>query len=205
MSCSPFDLRDYVFGELDAAQARAVEAHGRSCAHCAQELSRLRLTETALFSLRDEEMPRRIGFVSDKVIEPRIWEARWWHAWWNAGPRLGFASAAMLSMAILAHGIMGRAPVPAPATVVTPVAQVDQAVLDQRVAAAVAKAVAEIDAEHAVRLARTVQQVEKRYSALRQEDLMTFEASFNLYNQKQKARYLSQIREAGALADGGVQ
>jgi hypothetical protein len=141
--------------------------------------------------------------VSDKVIEPRIWEARWWHAWWNAGPRLGFASAAMLSMAILAHGIMGRATVAAP--VVTPVAQVDQAVLDQRVAAAVTKAVAALDAEHAVRLAKTVQQVEKRYSALRQEDLMTFEASFNLYNQKQKARYLSQIREAGALADGGVQ
>ncbi len=208
MSCSPFDLRDYIFGELDSAQARSVEMHGRQCAACADELARLRFTETALFSLRDEEMPRRIAFVSDQVITPHIWEARWWHAWWNSAPRLGFASAAMLSMAILAHGVINR-PVasvasvsPAP-TVVT--AQVDQSVIDQKVAVAVARAVASLETQQQTRLASTVQQVEKRYSALRQEDLMTLEASFNIYNQKQKARYASMMREAGNLANGGVQ
>ncbi|MCX6605756.1 MAG: hypothetical protein NTV52_19475 [Acidobacteria bacterium] len=203
MSCSPFDLRDYVFGELDSAQARSVELHGRQCAACADELARLRITETALFSLRDEEIPRRIAFVSDQVITPHIWEARWWHAWWNSAPRLGFASAALLSMAILAHALIQRPVAPSAPAVVT--AQVDQSLIDQRVAVAVAKAVANLEAQQQTRLASTVQQVEKRYSALRQEDLMTFEASFNIYNQKQKARYASMMREAGTLANGGVQ
>ena len=205
MSCSPFDLRDYVFGELDSAQARSVETHGRQCASCADELARLRITETALFSLREEEMPRRIAFVSDQVMTPHIWEARWWHAWWNSAPRLGFASAAMLSMAILAHALIERpAAPPAPvAPVVT--AQVDQTLIDQKVAVAVAQAVANLEAQQQTRLASTVQQVDKRYSALRQEDLMTLEANFNLNNQKQKARYISLMREANAFANGGVQ
>jgi len=203
MSCSPFDLRDYVFGELDSAQARSVEMHGRQCAACADELARLRFTETALFSLRDEEMPRRIAFVSDQVIAPHIWEARWWHAWWNYAPRLGFASAAMLSMAILAHGLIQRPVSPAAPTVVA--AQVDQTLIDQRVAVAVAKVVAKLEAQQQTQLASTVRQVEQRYSALRQEDLMTLEASFNLNNQKQKARYASLMREAGNFANGGVQ
>jgi len=203
MSCSPFDLRDYVFGELDSAQARSVETHGRQCAACADELARLRFTETALFSLRDEEMPRRIAFVSDQVITPHIWEARWWHAWWNSAPRLGFASAAMLSMAILAHALIDRPAAPASPTVVT--AQVDQSVIDRKVAVAVAQAVASLEAQQQTRLASTVQQVEKRYSALRQEDLMTLEASFNLNNQKQKARYASLMREASTFANGSVQ
>ncbi len=203
MSCSPFDLRDYVFGELDSAQARSVEMHGRQCAACADELAQLRITETALFSLRDEEMPRRIAFVSDQVITPHIWEARWWQAWWNSAPRLGFASAALLSMAILAHALIQRPVAPTAPAVVT--AQVDQSLIDQRVAAAVAKAVANLDAQQQTRLASTVQQVEKRYSALRQEDLMTLEASFNLNNQKQKARYASLMREASTFANGGVQ
>ena len=203
MSCSPFDLRDYVFGELDSAQARSVEMHGRQCAACADELAQLRITETALFSLRDEEMPRRIAFVSDQVITPHIWEARWWQAWWNSAPRLGFASAALLSMAILAHALIQRPVAPTAPAVVT--AQVDQSLIDQRVAAAVAKAVANLDAQQQTRLASTVQQVEIRYSALRQEDLMTLEASFNLNNQKQKARYASLMREASTFANGAVQ
>lgn len=207
MSCSPFDLRDYVFGELDAAQTRAVEAHGRTCPACSDELSRLRLTETALFSLRDEEMPRRIAFVSDKVMEPHIWEARWWSAWWNSAPRLGFAAAAMLSTAILLHGYLSRPLAPAPTSAPTVVqAQVDQSLIDARVADAVGKAVAALETEQQLRLAKSVRQVEQRYAELRQEDLMNIEASYNLTNQKMKARYASAMRQAaGSLADGGVQ
>ncbi|MCX6589091.1 MAG: zf-HC2 domain-containing protein [Acidobacteria bacterium] len=204
MSCSPFDLRDSVFGELDAAQIRAVQAHVRSCSNCAAELARLRLTETALFSLREEELPRRIAFVSDKIMPPRIWEARWWSAWWNSAPRLGFAAAAMLSTAILLHGFLSRplAPAPAPAAA----ALIDQAQLDARVTAAVAQAVAAVETAQEIRLAKTVRQVEKRYAALREEDLMNLEASYNLANQKMKARYASAMRQAaGAFTDGGVQ
>ena len=204
MSCSPFDLRDSVFGELDAGQTRAVEAHARACSACAAELARLRLTETALFSLREEELPRRIAFVSDKVMPPRIWEARWWSAWWNSAPRLGFAAAAMLSTAILLHGYLSRPLAPAPAPVAA--ALIDQAQLDARVTAAVAQAVAAVETAQEIRLAKTVRQVEKRYAALREEDLMNLEATYNLANQKMKARYASAMRQAaGAFTDGGVQ
>jgi anti-sigma factor RsiW len=99
MNCSQFDLKGYVLGELTAAERSGVEGHLKACRTCGEEMERLRLTSTALASLGDEELPRRIAFVPDGVFEPKSW-ARWW----NSGPRLGFASAAMLSLAILVHG-----------------------------------------------------------------------------------------------------
>ena len=48
MSCSPFDLRDYVFGELGEAERRQVDAHVRSCAGCYEDLERLRVTGEAV-------------------------------------------------------------------------------------------------------------------------------------------------------------
>jgi hypothetical protein len=45
-----------------------------------------------LASLEDEEIPRRIAFVSDRVFEPR-----WWQTMWRSGPVMGFASAALLA------------------------------------------------------------------------------------------------------------
>jgi len=100
MSCSPFDLRDYYLQELTDPQQRQVESHVKDCPVCREELQQLRLTQTALFSLRDEEIPQRIGFVSDPVFEPSR-ARRWWIAFWGSGARLGFAGAAMLSAAIL--------------------------------------------------------------------------------------------------------
>jgi hypothetical protein len=96
---------------------------------------------------------------------------------------------------------------PAPAAAPTVVqAQVDQTQIDARVADAVGKAVAALEAQQQVRLARSVQQVEQRYAEMRQEDLMNLEASYNLTNQKMKARYASAMRQAaGAFTDGGVQ
>ena len=109
MSCSPFDLKDYFLKELPAAGRQPVEAHLRACPACREELDRLRLTEAALFSLRDEEVPQRIGFVSDEVFEPAPWR-RWWGAFWGSSARLGFASAAVLSIAILVHAFVHPAP-----------------------------------------------------------------------------------------------
>ena len=100
MSCSPFDLRDYYLKELADPQQRQVEAHVNVCPACREELERLRLTQAALFSLRDEEIPQRIAFVSDPVFEPSP-ARRWWSAFWGSGARLGFAGAAMLSAALL--------------------------------------------------------------------------------------------------------
>jgi len=81
MSCSPFDLRDYYFKELAENERRLTEVHVKTCAHCREELDRLRGTETALLALPDEEIPQRIGFVSDPVFQPsgfrRGWDALW--------------------------------------------------------------------------------------------------------------------------------
>ena len=100
MSCSPFDLRDYYLKELTDPQQRQVEAHVKDCSPCRIELERLHLTQAALFSLRDEEIPQRIAFVSDPVFEPTA-ARRWWTAFWGSPGRLGFASAALLSAALL--------------------------------------------------------------------------------------------------------
>jgi anti-sigma factor RsiW len=100
MSCSPFDLRDYYLKELTDPQQCQVEAHVKDCSACREELDRLHLTQAALFSLRDEEIPQRIAFVSDPVFEPSAVH-RWWTAFWGSPARLGFAAAAMLSAALL--------------------------------------------------------------------------------------------------------
>src|SRR5580658_6367318 len=103
MSCSPFDLRDYYLKELTDPQQLQVEAHVKDCSACREELQQLRLTQAALFSLRDEEIPQRIGFVSDPVFEPSGIQ-RWWTAFWGSPARLGFAGAAVLSLAIVVTG-----------------------------------------------------------------------------------------------------
>jgi anti-sigma factor RsiW len=109
MSCSPFDLRDFYLKELSDPQQRQVEAHVKDCPACRQELEQLRLTQAALFSLRDEEIPQRIAFVSDPVFEPSHAQ-RWWAAFWGSSARLGFASAAMLSVALIFSAVMRTAP-----------------------------------------------------------------------------------------------
>jgi len=42
MSCSPFDLRDYFFGELPEEERRQVDLHTKGCAVCREELQRYR-------------------------------------------------------------------------------------------------------------------------------------------------------------------
>lgn len=145
MSCSPFDLKDYFFGELKSAERDAVEAHAATCEVCREELNALQSTRAALLSIPDEEPPRRIAFVSDKVFEPR-----WWQVLWNSGPKLGFASAAMLSAAILFHGFTAR---PSPA------------VIEAEVAKAVA-ANEQQHSDHLLRIREYVERMEKRNSVL---------------------------------------
>jgi hypothetical protein len=159
MSCSPFDLRDYFLHELAGPHRRLqVEAHVKTCAACREELDRLRITEAALRSMADEEIPQRIAFVSDKIFEPSPWR-RWLAAFWNSGARLGFASAAMLSaslvllalkpapvpligpvMGVMRPAATAPAPDPAPVTV-TQASAVSEAEIQQRIQAAVEQAV----------------------------------------------------------------
>ena len=99
MSCSPFDLRDYFLQELTAPERQQVDVHVKACGSCREELDRLQLTQAALFTLRDEEIPQRIAFVSDPIFEPSP-VRRWFHAFWGSAARLGFASALALSASI---------------------------------------------------------------------------------------------------------
>jgi hypothetical protein len=133
VSCSPYDLRDYFFGELTGDEQRSVDLHVKACTGCRDELDELRLTQSALLTIRDEEPPRRIAFVSDKIFEPT-----WWQRLWHSGARLGFASAAMLSGAILVHAWVARpvAPMTVQLTTAAPPAAVSAPADIQKVIAA---------------------------------------------------------------------
>jgi anti-sigma factor RsiW len=151
MSCSPFDLKDYFFGELAARDRHTVEQHLAACPSCREELDSLNLTRNALLMVREEEPPRRIAFVSDKVFAPT-----WWQSLWASGPKVGFASAALLAGAILIHGVEINRPLPQ-----APVAQVQQSSVSEaevakRVEAAVRKAVSDSEARQAAKLQQVV-------------------------------------------------
>src|SRR5580693_1890314 len=123
MSCASFDWKAYALNALDAEERREADTHAAICAHCREELATVRLTLDALSTLREEEIPRRIAFVSDKVFEPR---------WWQAFLRPSFAAACVIAAAILAHGFIMRP------------AAVDNAEIQTQVNQAVTKAVAEV-------------------------------------------------------------
>ncbi len=187
-------LKDYVFGELNAAERRTVETAIAADPALRDEVARLQVTQSALFSLREEELPRRIAFVSDKVFEPK-----WWQVWLNSGPRVGFASAALLAGAIVFHGAVQPAPVAAP------VAAFDQARFEQRISEEVARALPvaleQAEKRHRMQLASAIKEAENKYQRLRQDDQMAMEASYSLFTQKQAARLVA-YAQSGA---GGVQ
>ena len=120
------DWKAYVLGELDAPACREAEAHAAACGACQEEAANLRVTLDAMATLREEEMPRRIAFVSDKVFEPK---------WWQAFLRPSFAAAGVIAAAILVHAFVR--PVAPPQN--APVAQIDASALEARVSAEVAK------------------------------------------------------------------
>ena len=127
MSCSFFDSepeskpdwKAYVLRELGQDAHRQAEAHLATCSICHEEVATLRLTLDTLSTLREEEIPRRIAFVSDKVFEPR---------WWQRVFSPTFAAGALVAVAILIHGSLRPGQ-----------AQVD---------AAITKAVAQVEARH---------------------------------------------------------
>jgi anti-sigma factor RsiW len=103
-------LRDYAFDELAGDELRSLEQHIATCAHCAADLDRLRLTTAALRALPDREIPQRIAFVSDKVFRPSP-VARFFGSFWNSAARLGFASALVIAVALIVFAYHRPAPV----------------------------------------------------------------------------------------------
>ncbi|MCU1336206.1 MAG: putative transrane anti-sigma factor [Bryobacterales bacterium] len=145
MSCvspeSKPDWKAYALRELDYRDqdaARQAETHLTNCPDCREELATLRLTLDTLSTLREEEIPQRIAFVSDKVFEPRWWERAF-------SKTLGsptFAAGVLVAAAILVHGALRPGQ-----------AQVD---------AAVTKAVSQVEARHALEIQALADMVEMR-------------------------------------------
>jgi len=184
MSCA-IDLKAYVVGEVTPREKMSVEDHVRGCQSCHDELDRLNFTRSALASLEDEEIPRRIAFVSDRVFEPR-----WWQTMWHSGPAMGFASAALLAIAILAHGF-GRPVAQAP------IASVDTAQIQRTVDAAVTKAVSEAQVKQSAEFAKVLNATETRFEQQRQSDLATVQQAADYYR-KQMAQFLVASNEGPA-------
>jgi anti-sigma factor RsiW len=125
MSCESYDWKAYALGEMNASERSAAEGHAATCAACREELASLRLTLDVMSTLREEEVPRRIAFVSDKVFEPR-----WWQRIWNPT----FAAACVIAAAILVHGFVRTGG--------------DSSAIEAQVNTAVTKAVAQLEARH---------------------------------------------------------
>lgn len=88
------DVKAYAVGEMNESDKRAASAHVAGCDACREELTGIQASLASLAMLRDEEPPRRIAFVSDKVFEPKWWQ--------RLNPM--FASACVLAAAIVVHG-----------------------------------------------------------------------------------------------------
>ncbi len=185
MSCSPFDLRDYLLGELSAEERRQVDVHARSCGGCHEELERLRITHSTLLALRDEEVPQRIGFVSDKVFEPSL-ARRAWEAFWGSPAKLGFASAAILSATLVIFTFFRQAP--AVASVAAPDASKIEAQVSARVSAAVEKAVAQSEARQASKTAELLAAAEQRFARQRQADMLNVEQRLSVLQKRYNVR-----------------
>jgi anti-sigma factor RsiW len=176
MSCD-IDLKAYVVGEVTRNERSVVEEHARGCQSCREELDRLTLTRSALASLEDEEIPRRIAFVSDRVFEPR-----WWQTMWRSGPAMGFASAALLAAAILVHGLEARPVVP-----VVDAAQIEKQV-ESQLNARVQAAVSQAQAKQADEFAKVLNATENRFELQRQSDLAVVQQAADYYR-NQLARF----------------
>jgi anti-sigma factor RsiW len=177
MNCSTDDVKAYFLNELPAAERALVEKHARACPNCREELERLNITEKALLTFEEEEPPRKIAFVSDKVFEPR-----WFEKLWHSGPVLGFASAAILAAAIVVHAFARPVAVP---TVDS--AQMEQRIerdVNARLEGAVAKAVSETMAREDQKISMVLNAAEKRYEFQRQSDLAAAQQSIAYYQQK---------------------
>lgn len=194
MTCPDFDWKGFVLDELPAPERRRMEEHLKSCAACSLEVESLNLTTVALKRLPMREMPRRISFVSDPIFEPN-----WWQRFWSSAPRLGFASAAMLSLAILVHAVVPRtAPMSAPAPAPVAVEAQVQAEVARRLPEAVNAAV---DARVQARIEPAMAEFAGRFEAYqklareqRNADLRDIDAAFGTLQKKVNNVWLTASR-----------
>ena len=194
MSCPEFDWNAYVLDELSPADRRRAAEHASVCHLCAAEAERLQITRAALLSVPDEEPPRRIAFVSDKVFEPN-----WWQRFWSSAPKLGFASAAMLSIAILVSALTRPAPAPVASPVPPDRAQVASLIeqeVQRRVPLAVAAAVAEANGKSEDRAAKLVAAAERRMEFQHRAEMLAVEDNLTILRRRLNQAYMAYNSQA---------
>lgn len=192
MNCSSEDLKAYFLGELSSLDKAPVEDHVRACQSCREELERLKLTQTTLLALEDEEVPRRISFVSDKVFEPR-----WYETIWRSGPAMGFAAAVILAAAILTYGFTRSVVAVTPAVDTAQIEQRIEREVGARLDTVVQKAVSDAQARQAAEFAKVLDATEKRFETRRQADLATVQQAAEYY-EKQMSRWEIALNDARA-------
>ena len=196
MSCTLFDQKPdwkaYALDEMEPAAKREAEAHSKVCQDCYDELAGFETTLGALATLREEEIPRRIAFVSDKVFEPR---------WWQSFLRPSFAAAGLIAAAILVHGFVRPVTTgTAPAGTAAVTKQVDQQIekevaarvdtaVSARVDAAVTKAVADTERREEQKTAEILALTEKRFTDQRRADFATAAANYDMLSKQLTKMY----------------
>lgn len=179
------DLIAYALGEATPQERQAAEAHLAASAQARQEHEHLSIVLSALKTLPNEEIPRRIAFVSDPVFAPSLWQR-----FWGSAAQLGFAGAAMLAVAITAHGYLTRPlALPAAAPVVAQAPSVDvDAVVQKAVAAVELRQQALFDK----RLKLAIDESETRHSMEIRLMAASVSESLKLARQQMNRQYVSE-------------
>ena len=148
----------------------------------------MRLTLDALSTLREEEIPRRIAFVSDKVFEPR---------WWQSFLRPSFAAAGLIAAAILVHAFV-RPMTPSPSTfdaaaierqIEAELTARVESVVSRRINEAVTKAVAGTEQREEQKTAAVLAATEKHYTEQRRADFATAAANYDMLSKQLTKMY----------------
>jgi len=186
MTHPEFDWHAYVLNELPAAERERAAAWLAAHPEARAEVEELELTLSALRRLPQAEPPRRIAFVSDPVLAPS-----WWQRFWASGPRMAFAGAAMLSVAILVHAFLPR--MPAPVAAPAAIAQVTP----EQVRAEVAAAVAAARAGDQARFEEAKQEILAEAKAQRQADLQLVREAFQMMEKRLATAQSLAVRYGG--------
>ncbi|HCC59241.1 MAG TPA: hypothetical protein DEQ47_18660 [Solibacterales bacterium] len=169
-------LRDYFFDEMPAGERPDMERQLAASPELRAELRQLEMTARALRMLPDQEPPRRIAFVSDKVLAPSVGSrvARWFFA---AGPV--FASAALSALVVFWVMSYRTAPVRTVEVASSHVAQ-DPG----KVEALVREAVAQSEVRSAQKTKELLADAERRHELERQQLLLNVQDTLNYWQKK---------------------
>ncbi len=161
-----------------------------------EEAERWRALLAVLASVPAEEPPRRIAFVSDRVLAPKWWER------FLPAPALGMGMASVVAAAIVAHGYLARpAAMPVRETAAASTVTVDAAALEARFEKRLAQALAEVSRAHQAELRQAVAVTEKRLDFEHRATMLAVEENYNLLR-KQMNRMIVASAQTGS--DGEV-